>query len=78
MKKNEIFTFISNEVTAVVVETVFKGTVEQLDICYAQNRLFTWNETQVRTQHGWKTEGEYGKIIVDYAILPDYDDMLQE
>ena len=77
MKKNEIFIFTAPngvEVTAVVVETVSKGTVKQLDICYAQNRLFTWNEPRIRTQ----IIGEYGKIIVDYAILPDYDAMLQE
>lgn len=80
MKKNEIFTFTAPngvEVTGVVIDTVFKGTVEQLDYCYAQNRLFTWKEVKTRTQHGWKTTGEYGEVIVDYCILPDYDAMLE-
>lgn len=81
MKKDEIFTFTTPngvEVAAVVIETVFKGTVEQLDICYAQNRLFTLKENKTRIQHGWETTLEYDKIIVNYCILPDYDDVLRK
>ena len=79
MKKNDVFTFTAPngvEVTAIVIETIFKGTVEQLDICYAKNKLFTWNETQCRTQNGWETHAEYGEVLVDYCTIPEYDAML--
>ena len=68
MKKNDVFTFTAPngvEVTAVVVHVV-KSTY----LCYAQNRLFEM----------WKSPEfglAYNGIIADYAILPDYDSMLE-
>ena len=79
MKKNDIFTFTAPngvEVTAVVVGTTgiqkdYFGRDFLNHICYAQNRLFTYNE--------WIDVEQklYGEVIVDYAILPDYDKLLQ-
>ena len=82
MKKNEIFTFTAPngvEVTAVALYavTLFDGStfIGNKWICYAQNRLFTMMDYK----EGIKKyeEPEYDEVIVDYAILPDYDDMLE-
>ena len=77
MKKNEIFTFTAPngvEVTAVVVHTIFQGNAKQLDICYAQNRLFTLVEWEIAKDKGFNYNGE---TIVDYCVLPEYDAMLE-
>ena len=82
MKKNEIFTFTAPngaEVTAVVVHTIFQGSEKQLDICYAQNRLFTLVEWEIAKDKGFKKELIYnGETIVDYCVLPEYDAMLED
>lgn len=88
MKKNEIFTFTAPngvEVTAVVLYVCgSKSTEEGMIIeyiCYAQNRLFSYFETLSNrtreTNFKILTTFSYGEIIVDYAILPDYDAMLE-
>ena len=67
MKKNEIFTFTAPngvEVTAVVVHTIFQGSGKQLDICYAQNRLFTIVE--------WEIAKDKGFNYNDDTMLEDY------
>ena len=82
MNKNEIFTFTAPngvEVTAIMVAKIhhecnYKTQVEKNTyLCYAQNRLFTIKAVYTRTS----IDEEYGEILVDYAILPDYDDMLK-
>lgn len=82
MKKNEIFTFTAPngaEVTAVVVHTIFQGSAKQLDICYAQNRLFTLVEWEIAKDKGFEKELIYnGETIVDYCVLPEYDAMLED
>jgi hypothetical protein len=82
MKKNDIFTFIApngEEVTAVVLDKQLKRDDCILTIywylCYAQNRLFYYMERYFPDVD--KTEYEAGDTIVDYAVLPDYDDMLE-
>ena len=82
MKKNDIFTFTAPngvEVTAVALYavTLFNGItfIGNKWICYAQNRLFTMMDYKEGTKK--YEEPEYGEVIVDYAILPDYDDMLE-
>ena len=48
-------------------------------LCYAQNKLFTYYRKE-RTSSNLevvKTVYEYGKIICDYAVLPDYDSILE-
>jgi len=83
MKKNDVFTFTAPngvEVQAVVLESVFQGTIRNTLICYAQNRIFTYIEESVMKFEGtaeWKKEYSYGEVIVDYAILPDYDELLK-
>ena len=90
MKKNDLFTFTAPngvEVTGVVLHVNMihednDGMVFE-HICYAQNRLFTYAETYRREnafteeEAVFTTESCYGKVLVDYAILPDYDAMLE-
>ncbi len=86
MKKNDIFTFTAPngaEVRAVVVSLMKKTIIKDGHgfnrmftydwLCYAQNRLFTYME--IRHTKGVNTR--YGEVLVDYAILPDYDAMLE-
>lgn len=82
MKKNEIFTFTAPngvEVTAVVIASVGFAvhirTAERTYLCYSQNKLFTYIEKKdIYTD---EVVMEYGEVIVDYAILPEYDTMLE-
>ena len=60
-------------------------------LCYTQNRIFTYIYTERtlpvcigqdeygddRFEYQDVKEYEFGKIIVDYAILPDYDELLK-
>jgi hypothetical protein len=84
MKKNDIFTFTAPngvEVTAVVINElsyrVIAGEAATTWICYAQNRLFTYKMIQDIWDKSKPIEYHYGEILVDYCILPDYDDMLE-
>ena len=80
MKKNDIFTFTAPngvEVTGVVVGTTgvqedYFGRQFLNHVCYAQNRLFTYNEWIDIEQK------MYGEVLVDYAILPNYDNVLED
>lgn len=81
MKKNEIFTFKAPngvEVTGVALYgvTLFDGNtfIGNKWICYAQNRLFTMMDYKEGIKN--YEEPEYGEVIVDYAILPDYEELL--
>ena len=82
MKKNEIFTFTAPngvEVTAVVVDIIASwyelgGFKEIVYLCYAQNRLFTWKEKLFGSA---RNSSLYGRVVAEYAILPDYDAMLE-
>ena len=81
MKKNDVFTFIAPngaEVTGVVVDTIARwyelGRLSTtVYLCYAQNKLFTWKE---EFKHGELIDSYYGRVTMDYAVLPDYDAML--
>lgn len=82
MKKNEIFTFTAPngvEVTAVVIASVgfavHVRTAERTYLCYSQNKLFTYIEK--KDIYTYEVVMEYGEVIVDYAILPEYDTMLE-
>ena len=83
MKKHDIFTFTAPngvEVTAVVLERIFQGSCKSTFICYAQNRIFTYIEELFMKFEGtaeWKKDYSYGEVLVDYAILPDYDELLK-
>ena len=79
MKKNDIFTFTAPngvEVTGVCLYPIFKGTAVTTYVCYAQNRLFTMLEESTMTDKGVEKNMKYHEVIVDYAILPDYDTLL--
>ena len=86
MKKNDVFTFTAPngvEVTGVVIykrilNKEFVNYIKFEYIAYAQNRLFTCTQMErIRDRGNYAScPIEYGKILVDYAILPDYDEML--
>lgn len=85
MKKNDLFTFTAPngvEVQAVVVDKVASeynwGNHTQTVrwMCYAQNRLFTCEEFYSIWDSEKCTGTRYDRIIVDYAVLPDYDELL--
>ena len=79
MKKNDIFTFTAPngvEVTAVVLSVLFvnhrSGHVYYSEyLCYAQNRLIVIHEDK-------QSVLTLKETIADYAILPDYDSMLED
>jgi len=67
-----------------VVLYVLKYTPGYLDntyVCYGQNKIFLYVEDH---DVGWHTKWidvvSYGvqEILVDYAVIPDYDKMLEE
>lgn len=91
MKKNEVFTFTAPDgvkVTAAAVEKLssdwsdFDDTITVEWLCYSQNRLFTFCE-QIGRRNAYTPEEEsylieswYGRVLVEYCILPDYDAIL--
>lgn len=77
MKKNDVFTFTAPngvEVTGVALYavTLFDGEVYIGNkwFCYGQNRLFTLREFA-------NGEYMYDDLIVNYAVLPEYDEQLE-
>ena len=81
MKKNDVFTFTAPngvEGTAVVVAIISSSRYHTIAIGYAQNRLFTFYEHIAYDVESGETESDYsyGEDLVDYAILPDYDELL--
>jgi hypothetical protein len=89
MEKNDIFTFTAPsgvEVTAVVVDEFicYDSPFQRVKrfLCYSQNKLFQWIEVShcvdVESEE-WEIERSYyDEVIVDFAILPDYDRALRE
>lgn len=86
MNKHDVFTFTAPngvEVTAVVIakiayEVDYKWATTRF-LCYAQNRLFTYEESHCIWEHMHEEpKFKYGEVIVDYAILPDFDEQLRK
>lgn len=81
MNKNEIFTFMAPngaKVTAVVVAIISSTEHQTIALCYAQDRLFTFYEHHDVENGEAYSDYSYGEILVDHAILPDYDAALQD
>ena len=89
MKKNDVFTFTAPngvEVTAVVIGLISYESVKynpQIKVAtylaYAQNRIFRcWTENRFNEddEASFVVYNPENYIIVDYAILPDYDTLL--
>lgn len=84
MEKNKIFTFTApngTEVTAIAISKVAyevdcKDAVERW-LCYAQNRLFTYEESHPIYKWDAPHKFKYGKAIVDYCTIPEYDTILE-
>ena len=64
----------------------FDGFTTFTWLCYAQNRLFTYieiyNPSTEYDENGEpyykdNVEYEYGEIIAEYAVIPEYDDILE-
>lgn len=82
MEKNVIFTFTAPNgvvVTAVVVAIISSSKYQTEALCYAQNRLFTFYEHIAYDIETGEPESDYsyGEVLCDYAILPEYDDVLK-
>lgn len=85
MKKHDVFTFTAPngvKVTSVIVEELDsdysedRNSVTKEWLCYSQNRLFIYYE-QFGLGNGKLIESWFGKVLADYAVLPDYDKMLE-
>jgi hypothetical protein len=88
MNKNDIFKFKAPngvEVTAIVIAIM--GSTEDFSgvysvythyLCYAQRRLFKYTEESFMTECGIVTNFIGYDLLVDYAILPEYDELLKE
>ena len=85
MEKHDIFEFTASNgvvVTAVVIGKIIETNGPFVDtlICYAQNRIFTYIQKEYANwDTNWKAKMryKYGEVLVDYAILPDYDEVLK-
>ena len=78
MKKNDVFTFTApngEEVTGAVIDVVETSYYTNLYLCYAQNRLFYIFETI--NEDLYYVEMNVGETIVEYAVLPAYDEALE-
>ena len=85
MEKHDIFQFTAPngvKVIGVVLDKIAYKCYMSWHIttflCYAQNRLFTYLKKEDTNCNGFVIETiyEYDKVVVDYAILPDYDEVL--
>lgn len=79
MKKNDIFTFTAPngvKVKGVCLYTVFQGSAETIYVCYAQNRLVFMLEEYTMTDHGEEKTIKYHDTIAEYAVIPEYDELL--
>ena len=86
MKKYDIFTFKTPngvEVPAIVLHVTLNEKTSGLSsyteyLCYAQNRLFIASAYTVYDEGKYKElEATQECIVVHYAILPEFDDMLE-
>ena len=81
MKKNDVFTFTAPngvEVIGVVTAIISSTKHQTVALCYAQNRLFTFYEHiayDIETGEA-VSDYSYGEVLVDYCILPKYDNAL--
>lgn len=85
MKKNDVFTFTAPngvEVTAVCLDITHsyqcgEDTWYYEYLCYAQNRLFIGATYIVYEEDSYKElDFTQERVVVHYAILPDYDELL--
>lgn len=87
MKKLDIFKLtLPNSVDTaigIVIDVISKEVVEHTTfekyLCYSQNRLFYYHHTITACNCVECTYDEHwaiGETIVDYTILPDYDELL--
>lgn len=88
MNPNDTFTFEAPngvKVTAVVIAIM--GSTEDFSgvysvythyLCYAQRRLFKYTEESFMTECGIVSNFTGCEILVHYAILPEYDEILKE
>ena len=98
MTQNDVFTFTApngTEVTGVCIDIMNSnyehGTWYVRYLCYAQNRLFTINETRCTITVAVDTDEfgddvvedqesvtqEYGSILIEYCVIPYYDGVLE-
>ena len=84
MKKNDIFTFTApnnfEEETGIVVSILSKDKSKTTFLCYGQHKLFTYYELQEDFNEIGQLERYffYGETLVNNAILPDYDAIINQ
>ncbi len=85
MEKGSVFTFTAPngvEVTGVCIALLESDGNVATFLCYAQNRLFTMLEyynyyyDEETCQEDEDYTNTFGEVLVEYAILPDYDSAL--
>ena len=85
MKKSDVFTFTAPngvEVTAVCLDVTHsyqcgEDTWYYEYLCYAQNRLFIGAVYKVYEEDSYmELDFTQERVVADYAILPDYDELL--
>lgn len=82
MEKGKLFKFTAAngvDVESVLIDkvgfNVHIRTAVTNYLCYAQNRLFLYYvEEDIYTK---EVKHKFGKILVEYCILPDYDQLLE-
>ena len=87
MKKNDIFTFTAPNgvgVTGVIIHKRilnkdFVNYIKFEYIAYAQNRLFTCTQMEriIDKENYAPCPIEYGKVLIDYCVIPFYDGVLE-
>jgi len=86
MKKNDTFTFTAPngvEIPVVCLDITHsyqcgENTWYCEYLCYAQNRLFIGSTYKIYEKDRCKElDFTQERVVVDYAILPDYDDILK-
>lgn len=67
----------------VVIDALLFKSFGHINLCYAQNRIFTVFYVDNRDMRDPETgeygteEYHYGEILVEYAKIPEYDEILQ-
>lgn len=82
MKKDAVFSFTAPNgavVLGVVVAILSSNEWQTVFLCYAQNRLFTYYKHKERDFETGELSSSlyFGETLVEYAILPDYDNVLE-
>ena len=84
MKKNDVFNYTTSngDVVKAVVVAIIGGHEDTWStythyLCYAQRKLFKYVERYTMEETGIEASFAGTSDLVDYAVLPEYDAMLE-